>query len=112
MVLVKGAEVVVGALLLTVRFVPLALLAFVPIAVNIALYHLVLDPAPPGMVVALFVAGLTAFLVWAYRDAYAPLKDARATPAAATGRRIGAASSAGSACGRPTGPTALTSASP
>jgi hypothetical protein len=39
-----GVEIVIGVLLLLNRYTPLALLAFSPIALNILLYHLVLDP--------------------------------------------------------------------
>ena len=83
MTLVKATEVVVGALLLAGRFVPLALVALVPISVNIALYHAVLDPAVPGVIVAVAVFALNVFLIWAYRSYYDPLKTARATPAVA-----------------------------
>lgn len=83
MTIVKATEVVVGALLLAGRFVPLALVALVPISVNIALYHVVLDPAVPGVIVAVAVFALNVFLIWAYRAYYAPLKTAKATPAVA-----------------------------
>ena len=81
MTLVKLTEVVAGALLLADRFVPLALAGLLPVTVNIFLFHAVLDRAVPGIVVATLVLVLNAFLIWAYRTYYAPLKDARATPA-------------------------------
>ncbi|HKL38174.1 MAG TPA: DoxX family membrane protein [Bacteroidales bacterium] len=42
--LLYGVEIIIGVLLLLNRYTPLALLAFSPIALNILLYHLVLDP--------------------------------------------------------------------
>ena len=44
--LIKGTEVVAGLLLLSGRFVPLALTLLAPIIVNIALFHTVLAPNP------------------------------------------------------------------
>ncbi|MEM6289232.1 MAG: DoxX family protein [Bacteroidota bacterium] len=86
MTLVKAAEVVIGAMLLAGRWVPLALTALVPISVNIALYHVVLDLSMPGTAVAVSVFALNVFLMWAYRAYYEPLKTAKAVPA------VGAAS--------------------
>lgn len=45
-------QLIGGALLLSNRFVPLALVLLGPIIVNILLYHVLMDPAglPPGMV--------------------------------------------------------------
>lgn len=86
MTLVKATEVVVGALLLANRFVPLALLALLPVTVNIFALHLFLDPSLPGMAIAALVFALNAFLIWAYRAYYAPLKEAVAAPAAAPAR--------------------------
>lgn len=82
MLLIKAVETTVGVLLLANRFVPLALVLFAPIAVNIALYHVVLDPAVPGVVIALLVFALDVFLIWAYRGYYAPLKQAKTAPTA------------------------------
>lgn len=45
---VKAVEIVCGILLLTNRFVPLALLILAPIVVNIVLYHAVLAPLGGG----------------------------------------------------------------
>ena len=81
---VKVFEVVIGALLLAGRFVPLALVMLVPIAVNIVLYHVTFDVA--GGVGAYVVAAMTAFLLWAYRGALMPLLTSRAEPLAAPAR--------------------------
>ncbi len=78
---VKVFEVVIGALLLAGRFVPLALVMLVPIAVGIVLYHVQFDPA--GGVGAYAVAAMLAFLLWAYRGALMPLLVPRAEPLAA-----------------------------
>jgi putative oxidoreductase len=63
-------EIVAGALLISGRFVPLALTMLAPIIVNIALFHTVLAPAP-GMVVFLLAAEL--YLAWVYREAFRAL---------------------------------------
>ena len=79
---VKAFEVVIGALLLTGRFVPLALVMLVPIAINVVLYHAVFDVA--GGVGAYVLAALTVFLIGAYRGHLMPLLVAKAEPLAAT----------------------------
>lgn len=68
-------EVIGGALLLAGRFVPLGLTLLGPIIVNIFLFHLLL--APSGLPMALMVVLLEAFLIWAYRSAFAGLFAAR-----------------------------------
>ncbi len=76
--LLKAAEVAAGALLLSNRFVPLALTVLAPIIVNIAAFHLVLAPNP-GMVAFLLIAEI--YLAWSYRDAFRGVLTARARPA-------------------------------
>jgi uncharacterized membrane protein YphA (DoxX/SURF4 family) len=76
--LIKSVEVVGGALLLSNRFVPLALALIAPNVVNIVLFHSVLAPA--GLPVALLVLGLELFSAWSYRNAYASMLHARTTP--------------------------------
>ena len=78
--LIKSVEVIGGALLLSNRFVPLALAIVAPNVVNIVLFHAVL--APGGLPVALFVLALELFSAWSYRDAFAPLLRTRAAPRA------------------------------
>ncbi|MFT3773431.1 MAG: DoxX family protein [Minicystis sp.] len=77
-VVVKAVEVVVGALLLANRYVPLALALIAPIVVNIFLFHTVLTPPNP-MAILLLVANL--YLAWVYRDAYRPMLAAKVKPA-------------------------------
>jgi uncharacterized membrane protein YphA (DoxX/SURF4 family) len=78
--LIKIVEVVGGALLLSNRFVPLALALVAPNVVNIVLFHAVL--APGGLPVALFVLLLEATTAWFYRDSYASMLRARTEPKA------------------------------
>lgn len=75
MPLIKGTEVVCGALLLARRFVPLALVILAPVVVNIVAFHALLAPAAIGM--ALVVLALELYLAWTERAAYAPLLRAR-----------------------------------
>lgn len=76
--LIKGVEVVGGAMLLSNRFVPLALAIVAPNVVNIVLFHAVLAPA--GLPVALVVLALEIVLAWSYRDSYASMLRARTAP--------------------------------
>ena len=78
--LIKGTEVVAGLLLLSGRFVPLALALVAPVVVNIVAFHAILAPA--GLPMALIVLAAEVYLAWAYRDAYAPMLRARVLPTA------------------------------
>jgi uncharacterized membrane protein YphA (DoxX/SURF4 family) len=69
--LIKGTEVIVGALLLANRFVPLALVLLAPITVNIVLFYAFLSPSGVGM--AIVLVALQLFLAWMHRRAYRPL---------------------------------------
>lgn len=75
--LIKGTEVIAGALLLGNRYVPLALVLLAPVVVNIVLFHTVLAPPNP---VTFMVVGLLGFLAWAYRDSYQGVLTASAKP--------------------------------
>jgi uncharacterized membrane protein YphA (DoxX/SURF4 family) len=70
-VIVYLLQFVAGALLLSGRFVPLALALLAPVLVNILDYHLTMDPATiaPGIVVT--ILWILVFLN--YRAAFAPL---------------------------------------
>lgn len=73
--LIKGTELVAGALLLCNRFVPLALVLLAPVLVNIVAFHAFL--APEGLAIALALLAGEVALAWAYRAAYRPLLAAR-----------------------------------
>jgi uncharacterized membrane protein YphA (DoxX/SURF4 family) len=90
--LIKSVEVIGGALLLSNRFVPLALAIVAPNVVNILLFHAVL--APGGLPVALVVLALEVFTAWSYRDAYASMLHARTEPKASSGTAAPAAAHA------------------
>jgi hypothetical protein len=68
MKVVKAVELGAGLLLLSNRFVPLALALLAPVVAAIALYHLLLDPAFLWLVPV--IAGLEASLLWAYRGSF------------------------------------------
>ncbi len=76
--LVKLIEISVGVMLLTNRFVPLALVLLAPISVNIVAFHLFLDPA--GIAAGAVVFLLNLFLLLAYKPVYEPMLRASAGP--------------------------------
>ena len=80
MTVVAGVEVLVALLLLSNRFVPLALALLAPIVVGIITFHIALAPATigPGIVVAV----MELYLAWSYRGAFKPLLRAKTTPGA------------------------------
>src|SRR5687768_14357396 len=69
--LLKVTELVCAILLLTGRFVPLALVILTPIIINIFMVHLLLDRA--GLPIAIFVVLADIFLAYYHRDAFKPL---------------------------------------
>lgn len=75
---VSGVEVLVAVLLLSNRFVPLALVLLAPIIVGIITFHLFLDPATIGPGVIVLV--MEVYLAWTYRNAFRPLLAAKAAP--------------------------------
>ncbi|AUX47492.1 transporter [Sorangium cellulosum] len=68
---VKTVELLAAALLLLDRRRPLALALLWPIVVNIALFHLLLDPR--AGINAVVLLGLLGALTWHERRAFAPL---------------------------------------
>jgi hypothetical protein len=76
--LIKGTEVLAGALLLGNRFVPLALALLAPVLVNIVAFHAALAPAGLALPLVLITAEL--YLAYAYRAAYAPMLRAQVQP--------------------------------
>ena len=77
--LIMATQLIVGTLLLSNRFVPLALTLLAPFMVNSIAFHLFLEPS--GRPMALIVLALQLFLVWRYRRSYAVLLTARAAQA-------------------------------
>lgn len=76
--LIMGTQLVVGALLLSNRFVPLALALIAPFIVNSVAFHLFLEPSGRG-IAAVFLA-LEVYLAWTYREAYRPMLAMRVEP--------------------------------
>ncbi len=68
--IIKGTEVVAGALLLAGIAVPFALVILAPIALNILLFHTILAPAPA---LPLVILALGLFLAWNQKEIFAPL---------------------------------------
>ena len=64
-----------GVLLLTGRFVPLALAVLAPIVINIVGFHLFLEPSGIPLPLAMLAAEI--YLAWTYRAAFAPMLRAR-----------------------------------
>ena len=80
--LIKGTEVVASLMLLSNRYVPLALALLAPVVVNILAFHAFLAPA--GLALPIFVLALEVFLARSYRGAFAPMLQARTEPHAQT----------------------------
>jgi hypothetical protein len=78
--LLKGTEVLAGVLLLSNRYVPLALTVLAPIIVNILAFHFFLAPA--GAPLALMVLALELYLAWKYRAAFRGVLESRTKPEA------------------------------
>jgi len=78
MPLIAGTQVIVGALLLSNRFLPLALALIAPVIVNIVAFHVCVQPS--GIVMAGVVLVLELYLAWAYRQTYLPMLAMRAKP--------------------------------
>jgi uncharacterized membrane protein YphA (DoxX/SURF4 family) len=72
----KGTELLVGLVLLSGRFVPLALTVLAPILVNIVLFHAVLAPA--GVAIPLVLMAAEIYLAWTNRESFAPLFQGKA----------------------------------
>lgn len=64
-------EIIIGVLLLLKKWVAFALIALVPISLNILLFHLFLDL--PGLSVALMIVLLNSILIYKHWKQYTPL---------------------------------------
>jgi hypothetical protein len=78
--LIMGTQLIVGALLLANRFVPLALTLLAPFMLNSIAFHLFLEPS--GRPMAFIVLALQLYLVWVYRESYRSILTARVRPIA------------------------------
>ena len=80
MPLIFVTQLVVGALLLANRFVPLALALIAPFIVNSVAFHVFLERS--GLPIALAFLALEIYLAWAYGQSYRSMLAMRATPGA------------------------------
>jgi len=90
--LLKITEIAAAALLLSGRFVPLALTVLAPVLVNVVAFHAAL--APQGLAVPLLLVGAEIYLAWSQREAFAPMLRGRATsssPELADGAKLASA---------------------
>lgn len=78
--IIKVVEITGGVMLITGRFVPLALTILAPVIVVIVAFHLVLAPDPQGLGMALAILALELFLAFAYRGNFKPMLRASAPP--------------------------------
>jgi len=80
MTVVSGAEVLIAVLLLSNRFVPLALAMLAPIVVGIITFHIAMAPSTIGPGIAVLLMEL--FLIWSYRGAFRPMLRVKTAPGA------------------------------
>lgn len=80
--LIKGTEVAASLLLLSNRYVPLALAVLAPVLVNIFAFHAFLAPA--GLALPIILLGLELYLARSYKDAFAPMLHAKTEPHSGT----------------------------
>lgn len=73
--LIMATQLVSGVLLVSNRFVPLALALLAPFIVNSIAFHLFLEPTGRPMAFAVLAAEL--YLAWTYRSAYGPMLAGR-----------------------------------
>ncbi len=78
MPLIGLTQLAVGIMLVTNRFVPLALALFAPFIVNSVAFHLFLEPS--GLVPAGVFLCFELYLAWKYRRAFAPMLAAKVRP--------------------------------
>jgi hypothetical protein len=76
--LIAVTHLVVGALLVSNRYVPLALALIAPFTVNSMLFHMFLEHS--GLPMAIIFLALELYLVWVYRHAFRAMLAARVAP--------------------------------
>lgn len=72
---VKLTEVITGLLLLSNRFVPLALVIAAPVLLNIAAFHAFY--APSGLALPVLMIAASFFVAWKHRAVFTPLLTAK-----------------------------------
>jgi len=72
-------ELAAGLMLLVGRFVPLGLTLLAALLINILLFNVTLAPSAMGIALTLALGALELFLVWAYRESFAGIFNAKAT---------------------------------
>lgn len=77
MSLIGLTQLISGLLLLSNRFVSLALILLAPFLVNAMAFHIFLEPG--GRIVTGIFFGCEIYLLWAYRVSYRPMLVARTT---------------------------------
>lgn len=65
---IQWTELIIGILLITNYYTPIALLILMPISINILLFHIFLSPPIVGP--GLFIFLMNIFLIWSYRLEY------------------------------------------
>ena len=78
--LLKVTEIAAALMLLSGRFVPLALTMLAPVLVNIVAFHAAL--APQGIAVPLVLLAAELYLAWVHREAFAPMLRAKSASTA------------------------------
>lgn len=78
MQLIGATFLIVGALLVSNRFVPLAIALFAPFIVNSIVFHVFLEHT--GLPMSVVFLALELYLAWAYRSAYRSMLTARVSP--------------------------------
>jgi hypothetical protein len=86
MQLIGSAQLIVGLLLVSNRFVPLALVLFAPFIVNAMAFHLFLEHT--GLPMAAIFLVLELYLAWIYRHTYRSLLTARALTVSEAARDV------------------------
>ena len=78
MQLIGATHLIVGAMLVSNRFVPLALALFAPFIVNSVAFHIYLERT--GLPMALVFLAFELYLAWKYRHAFRPMLAACVIP--------------------------------
>ena len=86
-ILVKITEITTGALLLSNRFVPLALVILAPVTINILGFHAFYDQK--GLVVPILMVAAQVFIAWQHRATFAVLLSPKPSPSPLAGRGPG-----------------------